>query len=100
MSLRKKGISEDETYRPCQHLLEYRSNYGARGFRMLQRCIRTRPLGRASLRKGQEVACALREAVMAVRDEDEPPLVWRHMCTMGHNHRGRAFISLCVDFDT
>ncbi|XP_051152602.1 ubiquitin C-terminal hydrolase 22-like isoform X2 [Andrographis paniculata] len=41
----------------CRHLAELRSQLGPFPFRNLRECIRVRPLGRASIRRGDAVRC-------------------------------------------
>ncbi|KAI3474324.1 hypothetical protein Pfo_029125 [Paulownia fortunei] len=41
----------------CQHLSELRSQLGQDPFRNLRECIRVRPLGRASIRRGENIRC-------------------------------------------
>ncbi|KAH6772400.1 hypothetical protein C2S51_010804 [Perilla frutescens var. frutescens] len=41
----------------CQHLSELRSQLGPNPFRKFQDCIRVRPLGRASISRGEEIRC-------------------------------------------
>eukprot|EP00249_Psilotum_nudum_P019150 c27119_g1_i1 orf=726-2063(+) len=53
MTTRKKALPE-ETYKPCQHLLNYRARHGVKGFHGLQKCIRSGPLGRSGLRRGEK----------------------------------------------
>ncbi|KAL0315535.1 UNVERIFIED_CONTAM: Ubiquitin C-terminal hydrolase 22 [Sesamum radiatum] len=43
----------------CQHLSELRSQLGPNPFRNLRECIRVRPLGRASIRRGENIWCGV-----------------------------------------
>ncbi|CAM6111004.1 unnamed protein product [Calypogeia fissa] len=49
----KRGVVEgsNDEYKPCQHLLDYRAKNGLQGFRVLQKCLKTGPPGRASIRR-------------------------------------------------
>ncbi|XP_024534516.1 ubiquitin carboxyl-terminal hydrolase 22 isoform X1 [Selaginella moellendorffii] len=42
--------SSSPCYRPCEHLVDYKSKHSTRGFRALQRCIVVLPPGRPSVR--------------------------------------------------
>ncbi|EFJ15451.1 hypothetical protein SELMODRAFT_118322 [Selaginella moellendorffii] len=42
--------SSSPSYRPCEHLVDYKSKHSTRGFRVLQRCIVVLPPGRPSVR--------------------------------------------------
>ncbi|KAK4431783.1 Ubiquitin C-terminal hydrolase 22 [Sesamum alatum] len=43
----------------CQHLSELRSQLGPNPFRNLRDCIRVRPLGRASIHRGENIWCGV-----------------------------------------
>ncbi|KAK9098590.1 hypothetical protein Syun_025635 [Stephania yunnanensis] len=36
---------------PCSHLADFRSKHGSKPFRLLQKCLRVKPLGRAEIRR-------------------------------------------------
>eukprot|EP01018_Ginkgo_biloba_P006732 Gb_40858 [translate_table: standard] len=39
------------TPQPCQHLADYRAKHGLKGYRILQKCLRIRPPGRAGIKR-------------------------------------------------
>ncbi|OAE23515.1 hypothetical protein AXG93_333s1050 [Marchantia polymorpha subsp. ruderalis] len=50
----KKAGGDSEDYKPCQHLLDYKAKYGIQAFRVLHKCLKTGPPGRASIRREEK----------------------------------------------
>ncbi|CAN6449884.1 unnamed protein product [Victoria cruziana] len=92
--------------RPCAHLSDYRERHGLNGFRVLARCLRIRPPGRASIRReprevprcescgmdaGRLFACLVCATVSCWR----PPDSW-HACAHAQARPGHE---IAVDVD-
>ncbi|XP_043701240.1 ubiquitin C-terminal hydrolase 22-like isoform X2 [Telopea speciosissima] len=71
MSSKNNHRGDGQIPQPCPHLADFRSRNGHKPFRALQECLRTKPLGRAAIR----------------RDPKEVP----HCSDCGHSARHRLY---------
>ncbi|KAL2622195.1 hypothetical protein R1flu_002400 [Riccia fluitans] len=50
----KRAGGDSEDYKPCRHLLDYKANCGTQAFRVLHKCLKPGPPGRASIKREEK----------------------------------------------